>query len=248
MDHEHLEQLDEFDLEEMDLKWQVAMISMRIKKFYKKAGKRLHFDAKEPRNQESRRRDAWNSGYKAKDNGTRPGKQEETKALVTLDGDVVDWTSHSEDEQDNYAFMAFSSPGSDTEREQLGDASIKIQAYTQALKKVEAQLVAYQQNQLCQMSARDKAELEYGDQMNKGDACSSPVVPPPKIGNYIPYGLDIEIDYSQFTYGLKQSQPSESETQTSDFDTCESDCSVETHKSLPEPTVNKPKVVSQPKI
>ncbi|GJU94521.1 hypothetical protein Tco_1319277 [Tanacetum coccineum] len=31
-----MEQLDEFDLEEMDLKWQVAMISMRLKKFYKK--------------------------------------------------------------------------------------------------------------------------------------------------------------------------------------------------------------------
>ncbi|GJZ95182.1 ribonuclease H-like domain-containing protein [Tanacetum coccineum] len=48
LDHEDLEQLDEFDLEEMDLKWQVAMISMRIKKFYKKTGRRLHFDAKEP--------------------------------------------------------------------------------------------------------------------------------------------------------------------------------------------------------
>ncbi|GKE20741.1 hypothetical protein Tco_1432253, partial [Tanacetum coccineum] len=32
--------------------------------------------------------------------------------------------------------------------EQLGDASIEIQAYTQALKKVEAQLVYHQQNQL----------------------------------------------------------------------------------------------------
>ncbi|GJW61729.1 ribonuclease H-like domain-containing protein [Tanacetum coccineum] len=116
------------------------MISMRIKKFHKKTGRRLHFDAKEPvgfnksklecynchkkghfvkecrskGNQESRRRDAWNSRYKAKDNGTRLGKQEETKALVTLDGDGVDWTSHSEDEQDNHAFMAYSSSGSDT--------------------------------------------------------------------------------------------------------------------------------------
>ncbi|GJX35635.1 hypothetical protein Tco_0247192 [Tanacetum coccineum] len=34
------------------------------------------------------------------------------------------------------------------QREQLGDASIEIQAYTQALKKVEAQLVAHQQGQL----------------------------------------------------------------------------------------------------
>ncbi|GJR61038.1 hypothetical protein Tco_1503200 [Tanacetum coccineum] len=40
--------LDEFDLEEMDLKWQVAMISMRMKKFYKKTGRKLQFDAKEP--------------------------------------------------------------------------------------------------------------------------------------------------------------------------------------------------------
>ncbi|GJX00196.1 hypothetical protein Tco_0184109 [Tanacetum coccineum] len=98
-----LEQFDEFDLEEMDLKWQVAMISMRLKKFYKKTGRRLQFDAKEPdgfdktkvecfnfhnirhfarecrskRNQESRRRYAGNTGYRAKDNGRRPGKQEE---------------------------------------------------------------------------------------------------------------------------------------------------------------------------
>ncbi|GKG26453.1 hypothetical protein Tco_0399599, partial [Tanacetum coccineum] len=35
-----------------------------------------------------------------------------------------------------------------TQREQLGDASIEIHAYTQALKKVEAQLVAHQPNQL----------------------------------------------------------------------------------------------------
>ncbi|GJS55981.1 hypothetical protein Tco_0629343 [Tanacetum coccineum] len=40
-DHEDLEQIDEFDLEEIDLKWQVAMISMRLKKFYKKTGRKL---------------------------------------------------------------------------------------------------------------------------------------------------------------------------------------------------------------
>ncbi|GKA05916.1 hypothetical protein Tco_0685036 [Tanacetum coccineum] len=36
----------------------------------------------------------------------------------------------------------------DTQREQLSDASIEIQAYTQALKKVETQLVVHQKNQL----------------------------------------------------------------------------------------------------
>ncbi|GKC07089.1 ribonuclease H-like domain-containing protein [Tanacetum coccineum] len=35
-------------------------------------------------NQDSRRRDVGCTGYKAKDSGRRPGKQEELKALVTL--------------------------------------------------------------------------------------------------------------------------------------------------------------------
>ncbi|GKF93957.1 ribonuclease H-like domain-containing protein, partial [Tanacetum coccineum] len=80
--------LDEYDLEEMDLKWKVAMISMRIKKFYKKTGRKLQFDAKEPvgfdktkvecynchktgyfarecrTKEDNRRRDGWNSGNK----------------------------------------------------------------------------------------------------------------------------------------------------------------------------------------
>ncbi|GKA52370.1 ribonuclease H-like domain-containing protein [Tanacetum coccineum] len=167
------EHLDEFDLEEMDLKWKVAMISMRMKKFYKKTGRRLQFDANEPvgfdktkvecfnchktghfarecrskGNQENRRKDIWNTGNKAKDNERRSGKQEEPKALVTLDGDGVDWTSHSEDEQENYALMAYNNSGSDT-KGTIGDASIEIKVYTQALKKVEAKLVGHQQNQL----------------------------------------------------------------------------------------------------
>ncbi|GJT08243.1 ribonuclease H-like domain-containing protein [Tanacetum coccineum] len=113
LDHEDLEQLDEYDLEEMDLKWQVAMISMRMKKFYKKTGRKLQFDAKEPvgfdktkvecynyhktghfakecrikGNQDNKRRDAWNSGTKDK---SKTGKKEDSKALVTIDGEGVD--------------------------------------------------------------------------------------------------------------------------------------------------------------
>nr|GEV69203.1 hypothetical protein [Tanacetum cinerariifolium] len=73
--------------EEMDLKWQVAMISTRLKKFYKKTGKKLHFDAKEA------------VGFdKTKD---------EHKAMVTIDGEGVDWTGLAEDDTENYALMAF---------------------------------------------------------------------------------------------------------------------------------------------
>ncbi|GKG21964.1 hypothetical protein Tco_0384559, partial [Tanacetum coccineum] len=37
--------------------------------------------------------------------GRRSGKQEDSKALVTIDREGVDWTSHSEEEED-YALMA----------------------------------------------------------------------------------------------------------------------------------------------
>ncbi|GKB16273.1 ribonuclease H-like domain-containing protein [Tanacetum coccineum] len=364
----------------MDLKWQVAMISMRLKKFYKKTGRKLQFDAKEPvgfdktkvkcfnchttrhfakecrskGNQDIRRRDAGNTGYKAKDNGRRPGKQEEPKALVTLDGDGVDWTGHAEDEQENFALMAYSHSGSDTEvtscskeceesyaklkklydeqREQLGDASIEIKAYTLALAKVEAQLVCHQKNQLAyeekirfmkidlddktdvltyhkkllaeavkekeelktklekwqnsskslnklldsQMSVKEKIGLGFSEQVKENelydealmsvfDSHSSDIedapvydrfakvegmhaVPPPMTGNYMPPKSDFGIDESQFTYGPKQSKTSESDAKTSDFDSCESNSSVETLESVPEPVVIEPKVVSQPKV
>ncbi|GKD14058.1 hypothetical protein Tco_1198465 [Tanacetum coccineum] len=48
LDDEDLEQIDHDDLEEMDLKWQVAMLSMRVKRFYKKTGRKLIFNGKEP--------------------------------------------------------------------------------------------------------------------------------------------------------------------------------------------------------
>ncbi|GJT64993.1 ribonuclease H-like domain-containing protein [Tanacetum coccineum] len=170
LDHEDLEQIDEYDLEEMDLKWQVAMISMRMKKFYKKTGRKLQFDAKEPvgfdktkvecynchktghfarecrikGTQDNRRRDAWNSGNK---DGSRTGQKEDSKALVTIDGKEAD-------------------------REQLSDASIEIKAYSQGLKKVEAQLVAHQQGQLC----TEPTELVSEPVVNESNIESQPKV------------------------------------------------------------------------
>ncbi|GJU70342.1 hypothetical protein Tco_1256601 [Tanacetum coccineum] len=318
LDHEDLEQLDEFDLEEMDLKC---------------CHKTGHFarECRSKGNQEGRRRDAWSTKNKEKDNGRRSGKQEDSKALVTLDGEGshTKVTSCSKECKESYAKLK---KLYDEHREKLGDASIEIHAYTQALKKVEAQLVAYQQGRLwyeekirfmkidlddktdvltyhkkllteaekekedlkakvekwhnsskklnlllnSQISARDKVGLGYGDQLNKGvlsyenevfqsvfvsrtsETKNSPVndryaegmhaVPPLMIGIYIPSRPDKEIDDSQFTHGPKQSKPSESDAKSSDFNSCESNCSEETHESMPEPVVNEPNVVSQPKV
>ncbi|GJW56369.1 hypothetical protein Tco_0103100 [Tanacetum coccineum] len=129
-----------------------------------------------------------------------------------------------------------------------------------------------------QMSKRAKSGLRYGDQVHDGvlsyenevfqsvfdsrssDVEDSPVhdkfanvegmhvVPPPMTGNYMPSGPDREVDDSMFTYGSKQSKTSKSDTQTSNFDSCKSNSSVETLESVPEPVVVEPKVVSQPKV
>nr|GEV28872.1 putative ribonuclease H-like domain-containing protein [Tanacetum cinerariifolium] len=214
LDHEDLEHLDEFDLEEMDLKWQVAMISIRLEKFYKKTRRKLHFDAKEPvgfdkkkvkcfnyhntrhfarecrskGNQESRKRDAGNTKHKARDNRRRPAKQDEPKAMVTIDGKGIDWIGHAEDDTEDYALMAFNSSNSgsntevtscskecentfaklknsyDKQREQIAADSIEIQAYTLALKKVEVQLASEVEKE----KAKLKTKLENFQNSSKG--------------------------------------------------------------------------------
>ncbi|GKA99649.1 hypothetical protein Tco_0827643 [Tanacetum coccineum] len=230
LDHEDLEQIDEYDLEEMDLKWQVAMISMRMKKFYKKI---CHF-ARECRikgSQDNKRREAWNSGNK---DGNRTGQKEDSKALVTIDGEGVDWTTHSEDE--DYALMACNSSDSDTEviscstkckesyanlkklydaqREQLNDASIEIKAYSQG------------------WALGNENEVLQSVFMNKESE------------------LEKQPLYDRFvtTDGMHVTQPSESESQTSEFDTCDSNISTEPSELVSEPVVNESNVECQPKV
>nr|GEW74388.1 hypothetical protein [Tanacetum cinerariifolium] len=47
LDNEDFKQIDTNDLEEMDLKWQVAMLTMRVKGFIKKSGMKLDLNGKE---------------------------------------------------------------------------------------------------------------------------------------------------------------------------------------------------------
>ncbi|GKA63546.1 putative ribonuclease H-like domain-containing protein, partial [Tanacetum coccineum] len=96
-----------------------------------------------------------------------------------------------------------------------------------------------------QMSANDKFRLGYGDHRYDG---GMHVVPPPMTENYMPSGPDIEVDYSQFTYCPKQTRPSESETQTSEFDTCKSNISTKPSELVSEPVVNESNVECQPKV
>nr|GEU36366.1 hypothetical protein [Tanacetum cinerariifolium] len=43
-----MEDVDQMEMEELDIKWQMAMLSLRINKFQKKAGRKINFNNKDP--------------------------------------------------------------------------------------------------------------------------------------------------------------------------------------------------------
>nr|GEU55739.1 ribonuclease H-like domain-containing protein [Tanacetum cinerariifolium] len=252
LDHEDLELIDEFDLEEMDLKWQTKVE-------YFNCHNKGHFarECRSKGNQESRKRDVGKTEYKARDNGRRPAKQYEHKAMVTINGEGIDWSGHAKDDTEKYALMAFNSSnsGSDTEvtscskvseaekdKEELKTKLDNFQSSSKGLSKLLNS----------QMIAKDKSRL--------GDVEDSPVndrfakvermhaVPPPMTGIYMPPKYDFGIDKSKFTYGPKQSKTNESNVKTNNLDSCESNSSVETLESVPKPVESKPKAVSEPKV
>ncbi|GJW08791.1 hypothetical protein Tco_1571214 [Tanacetum coccineum] len=89
-----LDLVDEFDLEEMDLKWQWQMISMRINKWPKETGRKLQFDAKEPNEEENKKESGWNTGIETGEELAIEWKaylerKKNQRALVTLIGECV---------------------------------------------------------------------------------------------------------------------------------------------------------------
>nr|GEY61282.1 hypothetical protein [Tanacetum cinerariifolium] len=176
-----------------------------------------HFtrDCKAKGNQDSRRRDAGYNGYKTRENGRRPTSQDDSKALVSINGEDIDWSGHVEEDAQNYAMMAYSSSnlGSDNESVFMNKAS-----------------------DLEDIPVNDR----YADGMH--------AVPPPMTGNYMPFGPDVEIDYSKFTYGPKQTSADESDSKPNEYASCESDSSVETSTSMPELVENASKVLCEPKV
>nr|GEU47084.1 hypothetical protein [Tanacetum cinerariifolium] len=88
----NLEQIHEDDLEEMDLKWQLALLSRRARR-----------ECKSPRNQESRPRNQDNTRK------TVIVEDASSKAMVAINGAGFDWSYMGDDEvPTNMALMAFS--------------------------------------------------------------------------------------------------------------------------------------------
>ncbi|GJT82953.1 putative ribonuclease H-like domain-containing protein [Tanacetum coccineum] len=131
LDNEDLQQIDQVDLEELDIRWQVAMLTVRVQRFIQKIGWNLDFKGKQHVTFDKSKVECYNchrKGHFAKecklgrnqgkrsygDNGRRNAttNKPSSQALVAQDGlGGYDW-SNDFDEPVNYALMAISSSSS----------------------------------------------------------------------------------------------------------------------------------------
>ncbi|GJS31315.1 hypothetical protein Tco_0491935 [Tanacetum coccineum] len=148
-----LEQIHEDDLEAMDLKWQLSLLSMRAKR-----------ECRAPRNKEGQ--------FRNQDNTRKQGNNEDTssKAMLAIDGVGFDWSDMAEEQvQTNMALMAFSDSevyndktcsktclkNYETLKKQCDDLIVKLNqteftaaTYKRGLATVEEQLITYRKNEV----------------------------------------------------------------------------------------------------
>nr|GFA47913.1 hypothetical protein [Tanacetum cinerariifolium] len=110
--YKDFEQIEKMDLEEMDLKWKMAMLSIRVHKFKQKARRNIDFDKKESARFNKKKvicykcqqRGHFTRECRAKEGNDKQRyssfkikeirkKEEDSKALITVDT-LVDWTDH----------------------------------------------------------------------------------------------------------------------------------------------------------
>nr|GEU41364.1 hypothetical protein [Tanacetum cinerariifolium] len=155
LDNEDLKQIDVDDLEEMDLKWQMAMLTMRARRFLQKTGRNLGANGPTSMGFDMAKVQCYNchrNGHFAREckspKYTRrtavaepqqrnvPVKTSSSNALVSqCDGiGTYDWSYQAEEEPTNFALIAFPSSSSNSSSDN------EVSSCTKACSKAYSQL------------------------------------------------------------------------------------------------------------
>ncbi|GJV40623.1 ribonuclease H-like domain-containing protein [Tanacetum coccineum] len=176
--HEDLQQIYPDDIEEMDLRWQMAMLTMRARRFLKNTGRKLtvngnetigfdkskvecynchkrgHFarECRAPRNQDNKNKESSRRSV--------PMETSTSIALVSCDGlGGYDWSDQAE-EGPNYALMAYSSLSSDSEVSNDSTCSKSCLETVKLLKSQYDQLLKdFKKSKLMVLELRKKLEI-----------------------------------------------------------------------------------------
>ncbi|GKD73124.1 ribonuclease H-like domain-containing protein [Tanacetum coccineum] len=164
LDYEYLEQIDADDLEEMDLKWQVAMLTMRVKRTKVECyncHRRGHFarECRATKNQGNRNRDDPRRNA--------PVDTSTTNALVVQDG-IGSSSSDSEVHtcsKDCLKSYETLQKQYDQQREALNKSNLEIIGYQMGLESLEARIVVHEKNEA--VYEEDIAFLKYDIQVKE---------------------------------------------------------------------------------
>ncbi|GKB94736.1 putative ribonuclease H-like domain-containing protein [Tanacetum coccineum] len=159
---EYLEQICENDLEKMYLKWQLALPSIRARRYFQRTSKKITINGSDTAGYDKSKVEYFNChkiGYftrecrgnrnqdnrnRNQDNSRRTVNVEETssKAMVAIDGVSFDWSFIAYEEvPTNMALMVFS----DSE---FNKSEFNLATYKRGLASVEEQLVFYKKNKV----------------------------------------------------------------------------------------------------
>ncbi|GJV00876.1 putative ribonuclease H-like domain-containing protein [Tanacetum coccineum] len=165
--HQDLEQIHKDDLEAMDLKWQLSLLSVRAKKYYQRTGKKIFINGNDITGYDKSKVECYNchklghlarecraprskeGQFRNQDNTRKQGNNEDTsKAMLAIDG--VDSEVYTDKTCSKTCLKNY-----ETLKKQYDDLLTKLHqtefkaiTYKRGLDTVEAQLVTYRKNEV----------------------------------------------------------------------------------------------------
>ncbi|GKE83662.1 hypothetical protein Tco_1557404 [Tanacetum coccineum] len=176
-----LEQIHEDDLEAMDLKWQLSLLSMKAKRYFQRTSKKIFINANDTAGYDKSKVKCFNchkivyfsrecrllrnkeGQFRNQDNTRKHGNNEDTssKAMLAIDGVGFDWSDMAEEQvQTNIALMAFLDSEFEKVKQEKEGIEFKIKKFDKSSKDLDKLLGS-------QITDKSKQGLGYN------------VVPPP---------------------------------------------------------------------